>query len=402
MRIAITGASGRVGQQLVPRLVSLGVQPVLLGRNPTALAAKFSGLEIRSITELSHLTDVDAVLHMASLNNDSDADLLAFREVNVDLTMRLLEASKIAGIPRFIFVSSTHALSTKPSTFYGITKREAAIKLMREGNIGVTVLHCAAIVGDKMHGKLRILDSFPRALRYSALKFAQALKPTLSIDRLCDTVAQLVQLPAAPNAEIVLTERQDNNQVYHTLKRSMDVTASLAVLILAGWAVVLAWIAVRRDSPGPGFFFQERVGKNGRTFHCVKMRTMTVDTPNAASHHVGSATITSVGRRLRESKLDEVPQIWNVLRGDMSFVGPRPCLPSQQDVIEARRLHGVLAVTPGITGLSQIQGVDMSEPELLARTDAQYRDLQSISEDVKIILNTIRGQGFGDAAKKAA
>src|SRR5690606_6661121 len=140
------------------------------------------------------------------------------------------------------------------------------------------------------------------------------------------------------------------------------------------------------DSRGPGLFVQERVGKDGRTFTCYKFRTMNIDTVEAPTHHIPRSAVTRLGRILRRPKLDELPQIWNILRNEMSLVGPRPSLPLQVELVEARRRRGVLELKPGITGLAQINSVDMSNPEALAKWDARYKALQSIKLDMQILI----------------
>ena len=130
------------------------------------------------------------------------------------------------------------------------------------------------------------------------------------------------------------------------------------------------------------------------------MREGTADAP---SHETGAAAITPLGRWLRRLKLDEVPQLWNVIAGDMSMVGPRPCLPSQADLIEARARLGVDRLRPGITGVSQVAGLDMSQPERLAAMDATYLADMSISRDMTVLAQTVAGifrrrNAIGDAA----
>ena len=145
--------------------------------------------------------------------------------------------------------------------------------------------------------------------------------------------------------------------------------AAVGMLVLSPlliFLLILGWFDTR--SP---LFRQERVGKNQRSFTLVKFRTMRPNTASVASHLADASAITSFGRFLRRTKLDELPQLWNVLRGDMSLVGPRPCLFNQQDLIAERAKCAVFDARPGITGLAQIQGIDMSTPELLAKTDAE-------------------------------
>ncbi|MFZ2159965.1 MAG: sugar transferase [Bradyrhizobium sp.] len=179
------------------------------------------------------------------------------------------------------------------------------------------------------------------------------------------------------------------------MKRLIDVLAS-ALFLLFAWPILLIIIVVIRfQSPGPAIFAQVRVGRGGRLFTCYKLRTMYAGTANLPTHKVEARSVTPLGEHLRRFKIDELPQLCNVLTGDMSLVGPRPCLPSQTDLVEARRKLGVLAVRPGITGLAQVNGVDMSDANRLAEIDARYVRTQSLAGDLRLIWATLRGQGIG-------
>ena len=145
-------------------------------------------------------------------------------------------------------------------------------------------------------------------------------------------------------------------------------------------------------------FFQKRLGRNEKLFNLVKFRTMHKSTISTASHLVSNSCITPYGSILRITKLDELPQLWNVLKGDMSLVGPRPCLPQQIDLIEMRRSMDLFRVRPGITGLSQISNINMSDPELLTKKDAEMLVQFNLNSYFKIIILTFLGKGFGDAA----
>ena len=147
---------------------------------------------------------------------------------------------------------------------------------------------------------------------------------------------------------------------------------------------------------GSPLFCQERLGRNKKPFILVKFRTMSKDTASVASHLASSSSITKLGRFLRRTKLDELPQLWNVLKGEMSLVGPRPGLPNQEALTGARSRLNVYSVRPGITGLAQVNGFDMSKPELLAATDAKMIAEMSVSHYFKYILLTIIGKGQGD------
>lgn len=159
----------------------------------------------------------------------------------------------------------------------------------------------------------------------------------------------------------------------------------LLLLTLIGWF----------DTRSP-LFLQTRVGRNQRPFTLVKFRTMHVGTASVATHLASSSAITPFGHFLRRTKLDELPQLWNVLLGDMSLVGPRPCLPNQHELITARETLGVFNTRPGITGLAQVQGIDLSTPEKLATVDAQMLKALSFRDYFRYILQTVTGKGQGD------
>jgi O-antigen biosynthesis protein WbqP len=151
---------------------------------------------------------------------------------------------------------------------------------------------------------------------------------------------------------------------------------------------------------GSPFFRQERVGKRRKPFFLVKFRTMHVNTQSVATHLIQPSAITNWGSLLRNSKLDELPQLWNVFIGDMSIVGPRPNLFNQLDLLKERNALGVYSVRPGITGLAQIKKIDMSTPKLLAETDAQMIAKFNILMYFKYIFLTVLGNGFGDRVRK--
>src|SRR3954454_21964854 len=179
------------------------------------------------------------------------------------------------------------------------------------------------------------------------------------------------------------------------MKRAFDVAACVLFLLVCWPILFIIVIAIRLQSPGPAIFTQIRVGKGGRLFTCYKLRTMYAGTANVPTHQVEASSVTKLGKHLRRFKIDELPQLCNVLIGDMSLVGPRPCLPSQTELLEARRRLGVLEVRPGITGLAQVSNVDMSDPHRLAEIDARYVRSQSIGGDFKLIWATVRGSGIG-------
>jgi O-antigen biosynthesis protein WbqP len=184
------------------------------------------------------------------------------------------------------------------------------------------------------------------------------------------------------------------------MKRVFDLSLAIIGMPLAVPLIVVCMLAVKRDSSGPAIFRQIRVGMHEQPFACYKLRTMYVDTGDAPSHETSSSAVTPVGHWLRRLKLDELPQLWNIIRGDMSFVGPRPCLPSQKELIAARKALGLYAIRPGITGVAQVQGIDMSKPQYLAQVDAAYLKDMSILADLRLIAATAFGAGRGDRVGK--
>jgi len=177
--------------------------------------------------------------------------------------------------------------------------------------------------------------------------------------------------------------------------RFFDFIFSLLGLIV-GFPVLLVLTVIGLFDTGSPIFSQKRVGRNKKPFTLVKFRTMKVDTASVASHLANTASITRFGHFLRRTKLDELPQLWNVLKGEMSLVGPRPCLFNQEELIEERESRGVLSVRPGITGLAQVNEIDMSTPRLLAETDQKMLKNLNVGAYFKYIFMTVAGKGAGD------
>ncbi|MBD3652390.1 sugar transferase [Kangiella sp.] len=182
------------------------------------------------------------------------------------------------------------------------------------------------------------------------------------------------------------------------LIRFIDVIFALCGLVL-GLPVLIIITVIGFFDTGSPIFRQVRVGYNKKLFTLVKFRTMKVDTISVASHLASASSITPFGRFLRSTKLDELPQLWNVLKGEMSLVGPRPGLFNQQELTEARDRYNVYKARPGITGLAQVKEIDMSTPELLAKTDAEMIQNLTLANYFKFIFMTVVGKGSGDRVK---
>lgn len=183
------------------------------------------------------------------------------------------------------------------------------------------------------------------------------------------------------------------------MTRLLDILFSALGLTLGAPVLLILTLIGWFDTRSP-LFRQVRVGRNQQPFTLVKFRTMRPGTASVATHLADAAAITPFGNFLRRSKLDELPQLWNVLIGDMSLVGPRPNLPNQTELITERSQRRVYAVRPGITGLAQIQNIDMSTPAKLAITDAQMLKNLSLHDYFRYIFLTLGGKGQGDRVKR--
>lgn len=183
------------------------------------------------------------------------------------------------------------------------------------------------------------------------------------------------------------------------MTRLFDVLLSLTGLVIGAPILTIVWVLGWFDTGSP-LFKQERVGRYQKAFILLKFRTMRPDTESVATHLADASAVTRLGYFLRRTKLDELPQLLNVLKGEMSLVGPRPCLFNQHELIEERASRGVFAVRPGITGLAQINEIDMSTPKLLAEIDARMLQSLGVVEYFTYIFKTITGAGRGDRIRQ--
>lgn len=183
------------------------------------------------------------------------------------------------------------------------------------------------------------------------------------------------------------------------VKRLFDLLLALIAALLLLLPIVIVAVAVRLTSPGPALYWSDRVGKGNRIFRMPKFRSMRVDTPAVATHLLADPAIylTPIGSFLRRSSLDELPQLWSILVGDMSFVGPRPALFNQHDLVALRTGHGVQELVPGLTGWAQINGRDELPIPQKVRLDVEYLQRRSFWFDVGILwltfVKVLRGDG---------
>ena len=171
------------------------------------------------------------------------------------------------------------------------------------------------------------------------------------------------------------------------MKRVFDIFLGFMALLILIFPMLLLGLAVRLTSNGPALYWSDRVGRNNTTFKMPKFRSMRLGTPAVATHLLSDASshLTPIGSFLRKSSLDELPQLWSILVGDMSFVGPRPALFNQHDLIDLRTQAGVHALTPGLTGWAQVNGRDELPMPKKVEFDAEYLNRQSFWFDIKIL-----------------
>ena len=402
VKFVITGATGYVGRNLVPLLQESGADLLLAGRDKAKISRVFPASRCCDYNELAQeAKGCTVLLHLAVLNNTSNEPLETFMKVNVDGALETAKLAREAGVETFVNFSSTHALDQSNTSSYAISKRNAADELAKIEGMRVINLYLPYVYNPDFSDRLTFLAKLPSPLARIAFGAIASLKPTVSVRRIAQVVRSLESRESPALAEpAIISDGQSGNPVYGFITRSLDLAFALMVTVFFWWVLFIIWALVRIESKGPGIFAQERVGRNGKPFICYKFRTMKTGTAHLGTHEVSASSVTRLGAVLRKLKLDELPQIINIFRNEISLIGPRPCLPVQRDLVEARRRLGVLALKPGISGLAQINGVDMSNPEKLAHLDARYLALQSLLLDLKIIIATALGSGNGDRVAK--
>lgn len=212
-------------------------------------------------------------------------------------------------------------------------------------------------------------------------------------DEVREKIAQAKDKPALiDEAELADLQYVEIRNGYPILKRMLDVAIAFFALLVLALPMFLIAIAIKIDDPGTVLFSQKRVGRDGRRFRFYKFRTMREDTPKYRSTSEldnPEQYITRLGKFLRRSSLDELPQLLNVLKGDMSLVGPRPLISDEFEIHRMRMRYGVYNVRPGVTGLAQINGRDMISPAEKVRWDVKYLENFGFAQDAKILFGTI-------------
>ncbi len=507
----ITGAGGFIGRSLAKSTREDVPSLVLCARDLVKIVDFRDDHKLIAIESIGSSTNwmpalegVKVVVHCAArahvMREQAVDALAAYREVNVQGTLRLAEQAVAAGVRRFVFLSSigvngnqnatpfTEADAPKPHNAYAVSKLEAEnalLALATQTGMEVVIIRPPLVYGPNAPGDFGNLVRWVQRGLPLPLGAVHNQRSLVAIDNLVNLVllcADRERSPQAANQVFVVADGQDvstttllrkvaqaagcpsrlvpvparlmhagatllgKRAVADRLLGNLQVDASkartllgwrpvvtmeqqlaamftctlatahcmplatravlrLLDVLLAGvgllglWPLLLVLYALGLFDTGAPLLRQERVGRHQRPFVLVKFRTMRRDTAHVASHLASSSSITPLGAVLRRTKLDELPQLWNVLLGHMSLVGPRPGLFNQHDLTQSRTAHGVYAARPGITGLAQVNGIDMSTPDLLAQTDARMLCELSVSNYFKFIFQTVLGKGAGDGVK---
>jgi lipopolysaccharide/colanic/teichoic acid biosynthesis glycosyltransferase len=396
--VLLVGGTGFLGKQMARRLIASGHRVTISTRDPRStrpISSLISLVEHDVVPTL--LSSFDVVVVLSVINNNVAASPEAVQAVNVAYPVSL--ARMLARVPGKVLVTfgSAHADDASRVDAYSLSKRKLREALEKVEGVALRHFIIPPAYGDDFVRKLRAVDRLPHLLRSLAVTVIGALKPLVHIDRIVAQVElEMVSVPP-PGFQIHrIADDQARNPIYSTVTRASDLLLSAIVLVGLSWLMILIAALIRLESRGPALFRQERVGQHGKVFTCYKFRTMHVGTPQVATHEVSRGLTTRVGRSLRRWKFDELPQIINIFMNQMSWVGPRPNLPVQKELTEERQKRGVLAAKPGITGLAQVRGIDMSDPVYLSEADAEFLFLRSLPLYYRLLLQTFLGRGMGD------
>ena len=398
-KVLVTGATGFVGSQLTVSLENLNVDLLLAGRNEAKLKRVYPKHSVISYDNLdSYSEQIDVVVHLAVLNNNSEKKQAEFQNANVNLFKKILSFCKKQNISKIINLSSFHIYDDKLDP-YSSTKREAFRLSKEHHSTHIINIICPFIYSTPFQGKLSLLNELPTLIKQPSFTVVSALKPLIHRDIVVSEIIK--QLSNHYDYEdILLADNKDNNIVYLIFKKIINYGLSIGALSILMIPMVFIWLSIKMTSKGPGIFTQNRIGLKGKQFKLYKFRTMRVDTKNMGTHLASSSDITKLGSILRKTKLDELPQLLNILLGDMELIGPRPGLPEQQELTDFRSKKNIYEVVPGVTGYAQVNQIDMSEPKILAEWDNRYINMRSIIFDISIIMQTFLGKGGGDKVKK--
>lgn len=401
-KIIISGASGFIGKQLVP-LLSSNFDIILIGRSKAKLSSIFSNTRNMTYEEyFRSQPDHNIFINLAVVNSDSLSSSEEYLAVNRDLCLKLASISSLKNGSIFINFTSTKILEenlSKNKSNYAFSKIQVAKELNRMKHKNMISLYLPFVYGNTFSNKLKILNSIPSYLSNKIFNFLSAFKATVHINKIYEFILEINEQTLETN-NFIITDLKTENPVFMLFKRIIDLSFSIILIIFALVPAFFIAFFIKITSNGPILFKQDRVGLNEKTFKCYKFRTMKNNTPNLGSHELDDTVVTYIGKFLRKTKLDEIPQVINILKNEMSLVGPRPGLINQKSLLLSRKKQNIFSIKPGITGYSQIRKIDMQNPNLLAESDKEYLKISSITIDLKIILLTFLGFGFGDRLKR--
>lgn len=391
INILLIGGTGAVGRQLQPVLLRRGHNVTIASRNADPKRGVIGQDNLDAV-----ISKADVVVLLSVINNHIYASTDDTWKVNVELPLTLAARCRQGSCRSLILFGSDLANSNSSDSVYSRSKAELLAALHKQADAQVAFFVLSPVYGEKFVDRLAFVDRLPGKLKAILITAIGAVRPLTHIERIADAIEKRHYLPSSSMVFEYVVDDQNYNPLYRVFTRICDLSFAVAILTVFGWLIAILAIAVTITSPGPALFRQERVGRNGKIFKCLKFRTMHLDTPQRPTHEMSASAVTGIGRYLRASKLDELPQIFNIIANQMSLVGPRPCLLAQHSLILERQRLGVLNVKPGVTGWSQVRGIDMSDPRKLAQSDAEYCARRSVTFYLRIILMTFLGKGQGD------
>ena len=396
MKIVVSGASSPLWASFVPLLSETGHTLLLVLEDEYELDAIHSGTTVASCSNWESLAvgfDIFIRLGLSeAVESGSYRHSMSAKRQSDWIGSLALKARKL-GMTRFLYFSTAESLLPGRDSLAGISNRPREQSAKAKLGGFMETIYVGRLHGSKGAGKLSVAESLSQRL----FPLFSALKPTTSFNLVSRYLMD--PKPSRLLPFVVLTDRKSEIFGYRVWRAFIDSFFVIAVISLFP-GLAIAWLAVVLEDGRPGFFSQERVGLEGLVFRCIKLRTMRKGTVSKGTHRVDPQAITRVGQSLRRLKIDEFPQAWNILRKEMSLIGPRPCLLNQHDVVDARNVWGIFDVRPGLTGWAQANGVDMRDSEKLARYDAEYVGLQSVWFDFLILKKTLFGNS--DSRKQSS
>ena len=396
MNIIITGCTGYIGKILIPKLLKLNFNILAVGRNTEKIRFMFPELKCCNYQELIKQKDnFEFILHLAISNNLKKYNYKKFLETNVVFLKDILKISRKLKIKKFIYLRSIREIDIFDQSNYAKSKREATKILRLEKNLKIETILIPLIYSSNFYPeKISFLNRLPKSISEYLFHFISSIKPTLNVNTLVNHLRKKYR----PNS-VYLYEDLVDNKFYKIFNILVNLGFSIITIISFFWLLIGVYLIIVIESRGGGLFKQKRIGRNGKEFTLYKFRTMIENTKNVETHKISKEQVTKIGKYLRVLKIDELPQFLNILRGEVSLIGPRPSLISQKELIACRKKKKILTISPGITGWAQVCGIDMSDIKKLVQIEEDYLILRSILFDLKILLYTLVGKGRTDRVK---